>query len=144
MNEENTKILVESFPDLYGKDFYFQCDDGWFNLVYGLSSAIDFFRRIYEDTLIESDADEYDMRRNEYEYDYLVFQCKEKFGGLRYYTQGRVDMFSQRLIEQYENCSVTVCESCGANGSKLRTISSIIKTLCEECNKKHQHLVAKR
>jgi len=138
MNQQNTKILVESFPDLYDKDFLFECDDGWFNIIYGLSSAIDFFRMIYEDTLVQ--LDEVD---SEHEFDYQVFQVKEKFGSLRYYTKGRVDKFSEQFIEQYEHISGSICEICGSDNARTKTSKWRLKSLCENCCEEHNKVVAK-
>lgn len=67
---------------------------------------------------------------------YRVVQVKEKFGGLRYYTEGLpVDeatrqAFSQ-AISQAEAESMSTCEVCGEAGTLGGT--GWIRTLCEKC-----------
>ena len=65
--------------------------------------------------------------------DTRVHQVKEKFGGLRFYVGGTTDMF-HNLIDDMENASYTICETCGNSGS-LRTERSWVKTLCDDCAK---------
>ncbi|HYD54120.1 MAG TPA: hypothetical protein VEA99_15905 [Gemmatimonadaceae bacterium] len=48
-----------------------------------------------------------------------VIQVKEKFGGLRVYTEPSTRELSDTL-EEIEAESFTVCESCGAPGDRLR------------------------
>ena len=35
-----TEQLTKSFPQLYKPNFQFECNDGWFNLIYDLSEKI--------------------------------------------------------------------------------------------------------
>ena len=73
MNELLQQKLFEDFPEIYRKGefpeypffFGFECDDGWFDLLYEMSKSI-------KNTMIESD-------------EIIVNQVKEKFGGLRFY-----------------------------------------------------------
>jgi hypothetical protein len=69
-------------------------------------------------------------------YDYLethqnikVIQVKEKFGGLRIYTDV-YDEEADKLIINLETRSFTICEVCGRDG-KLRG-GSWCQTLCED------------
>lgn len=65
---------------------------------------------------------------------YRVAQVKEKFGGLRYYTEldnsSCKDEFYARIREAEEEASRT-CEECGQPG-KLRDRRGWLKTLCDE------------
>ena len=62
-----------------------------------------------------------------------IYQIKEKFGGLRFYTDSCSPEF-HRMIADAENESFKTCESCGAPGK--RRAGSWIKTLCDNCEKK--------
>ena len=153
MNEENTKILVESFPELYGTNFHFECDDGWFRIVYGLSSAIDFGRKLFAKNNIvmlgiSKDAIDDTVLNNimdaEFQnYDYRIFQIKEKYGSLRCYTNNNVDPITTDIITQYERISGTICETCGSDNARTKTSKWRIKSLCENCCEEHNKVVAK-
>ena len=58
-----------------------------------------------------------------------VAQVKEKFGGLRFYTDG-TDPDLQQKIFAAEAKSYTVCEICGKPGTPTK--GGWIRTLCEE------------
>ena len=67
-------------------------------------------------------------------WDGTVFQVKEKFGNLRFYTgTGNKEIFER--IQQAGIESEKTCEYCGKSG-KPRTDRSWIKTLCDSCNAK--------
>ena len=59
----------------------------------------------------------------------VVLQCKEKFGGLRFYTQDTTDDM-EALISAAENESYKTCEECGAGG--VARSGGWIKTLCDD------------
>ena len=121
MNTENTKKLFKDFPKLYRghklpisenlMGFGFECDDGWFNLIYELSGKI-----------------------SKLDPDCMAVQVKEKFGGLRFYTYSSSDECYD-LIDKYENQSYKICETCGDKG-KVRDDHGWFKTLCTKCWKK--------
>ena len=60
----------------------------------------------------------------------VVRQVKEKFGGLRFYTEGG-DEYIQGMIYMAEHLSISTCEVCGKPGRRGRKGSQIV-TLCEE------------
>jgi len=62
-----------------------------------------------------------------------VLQVKEKFGGLRFYVSSTTSAF-YRVVDEMENVSYSICETCGNAGS-LRSDRSWIKTLCDDCAK---------
>lgn len=62
--------------------------------------------------------------------DYKILQIKEKFGGLRYYTDVRSDEMAQIIREAEEKCWKT-CEQCGEPG-KAWDEGGWWATLCEE------------
>ena len=74
-------------------------------------------------------------------WDGRISQIKEKYGTLRVYLgfdeqyNGYDDLYA--IIFKYEKLSETVCEVCGADGAKLRTMKdgrSWIKTNCDICH----------
>ena len=118
MNAENTKYLIEHFPNLYrGVDkpltdslmgFGFECGDGWFELIKELSEKL-------EPMGVEA------------------IQVKEKWGGLRFYLVGGAPHEAWDLIEEAEEKAETICEACGAPG-EVRDRPWVV-TLCDECDK---------
>lgn len=117
MNKENTLEIIKTAPSIYGEDFYFECDDGWFKLLLDLSLELSRFKYL------------------------KITQLKEKFGSLRvYFTNVDYEANSSKLIEQiiskYENISTDICEVCG-NPGKLINNHGWYKTVCEEHNKKN-------
>ena len=49
--------------------------------------------------------------------DYVLKQCKEKFGSLRYYIEGAGDQRVQSLITKAEQDASTICDICSAPGA---------------------------
>lgn len=130
MNYKNTKKLINDFPLLYSGSnkpptenlmcFGFECDDGWFNLIYKLSQKLE-----EEIKNIKKSSD------NSFP---IAVQVKEKFGSLRFYiTSGTDKMYS--YINEAERLSIKTCEKCG-KPSKIRDDRWYIKCLCGSCNEK--------
>lgn len=105
MNAEHTEYLRATYPNLYqeyGGDMRrtcmhwgFECGDGWFELLKELSAKLE-------------------------PLGVVAAQVKEKFGTLRFYTEGvdvavadAVDL----AIEAAEAKSEVTCEECGAPGA---------------------------
>ena len=103
--------------------FGISCSDGWMDIVSKCAEEI-----------VANDPEER----------VKFFQIKEKFGGLRFYTD----------IEDYDNekdkdfyqliSSITMkaeieasktCELCGVAGTKKNTNRSYIRTLCFDCSR---------
>lgn len=129
MNEKNTKKLIDDFPVLYKNDFYFECDDGWFELIYNLSKEVN---DIIKD--LSKEAQETTK----------VTQVKEKFGSLRWYVDlpyesleenhlSELNRKIENIIYKFEEKSETTCESCG-NVGKIKKINNwLLKCICENC-----------
>ncbi len=66
-------------------------------------------------------------------HDVRIYQIKEKFGGLRFYSSVAPGGLEQ-LIWAAEHISFHICEDCGSSGKQRST--SWIRTLCDECFKK--------
>jgi len=67
---------------------------------------------------------------------YALLQVKEKFGGLRYYTQESDDLTVEgrercaALIDEAERRSASTCETCGGSGSLHTNARRWFRTLC--------------
>ena len=66
--------------------------------------------------------------------DYVIYQVKEKFGGLRFYAEATLssEKFDQLIIEA-ESLAARTCEICGLPGEMRHTESPWYKTLCSNC-----------
>jgi len=95
--------------------FGFECGAGWHPLIYELLDKLQ---------AIE-DRDKIGLE---------ITQVKEKFGGLRVYTNVGTDEIWD-LIDEYERKSFHICEQCGKPGSLINNYGWLI-TLCDECQKK--------
>ena len=99
MNVELAHQLTHAFPRLFEHAdgvYLFRCGDGWYHLIDELATQL--------------------VALEPLEADLGVTQVKEKFGGLRFYTRAPLSAASQRLIEDAEARSFTICEACGAPG----------------------------
>lgn len=94
----------------------FDCDDGWFDLVWTLSRALD--KAASRDGLEPSDEAWPEAT-----------QVKQKFGSLRFRIKnGTREM--EALIGAAQAASETICEICGAPGAPVR--NPLVKTLCPD------------
>jgi len=155
MNEANEKQLFEKFPALYRdassaepscmRNFY--CGDGWFDLIFKLSEAIE--QEAYRAGLKPSDAG---WPR--------ALQVKEKFATLRYYVStvgdenheddesaGEMKLESaggmlsfrpvasntniRKLVTEAEQKSAFICADCGQPGEVRH--SSWMHVACDKC-----------
>ena len=159
MNQDNTQKLFKNFPRLYRRadaqekhnafmQWGFECDDGWFRLIYDLSAEIERAAR-----MMGMDPESQDWPRTR--------QVKEKFGTLRYYVstpgpdeddinnmiwEQRNGLVSFRpvasigsirnLVEVAEAQSEHICVTCGLAGT-LRT-EGWWKVLCDSCQEKRR------
>lgn len=104
--------IVDRIPEVWGK--WISCDSGWFPLLIEL-----------------------DEKLAQIAPDYEVSQVKEKFGTLRYYFTLDIELDDQykqmqKIVDEYEHRSGSICELCGGNGS-MRVQNRWCKTLCDEC-----------
>jgi len=110
VNEANTKALMEAGPTIFRRGderspfslFYFECGDGWFELL------LDLVRKLEPLALAPEGHDVMEGRP-------IVQQVKEKFGSLRFYiSHGTDEMYA--LIHEAEHKSAETCETCGQPG----------------------------
>src|ERR1700748_1222943 len=119
MRQELIDKLYNDFPKLFREDFdnFWIDQDGWFNLIYDLSSEIN---------SIISLADNPE--------NYYLIQVKCKFSGLRYYMSKTTKEMDD-IISLFEIKSYNTCILCG----KDKDISQHKKhtrfyDLCETCS----------
>lgn len=109
----------EKYPLVFSKFDYFECHAGWFSLIEELTETLEKYISTLEDDV-----------KNEI---YLV-QCKQKFGGLRYYLSdyNNNDRNILNLIHSYESKSFNICEYCSEYSPKPRNVGYYIITLCDK------------
>lgn len=90
--------------------FGFECGTGWYGILERLFEAIS----------------KLDKPEN-----FEIVQVKEKFGGLRVYTNYSTDEI-EALITEAEKEADNTCEICGEPGT-LCTNGGWLKTMCETC-----------
>jgi hypothetical protein len=128
MRKEYDEQLCREFPNLYKNRFGsmaetcmcwgFDCDDGWFQLIYDLS------KKLEAEILKQPEEGRQCFRAS---------QVKEKFGGLRFYMDSQTDEMSG-FIREAEDKSEETCEVCGAPG-KIRVHHRWYYCSCEEHEK---------
>lgn len=119
MESDNwAESMLARYPNVYAQGMYFEIGEGWHKLVEELSAKL-------EPMIIAYEADEYFGKP------YCV-QCKEKFGGLRFYMDRASDGM-YKVIDEAEGLSELTCESCGEPGHIRK--GSWIRTLCDGCVK---------
>lgn len=112
MSPEKEKRLFERFnffkPDKSPQEtlmcFGFECDDGWFDVIWELCEDVE---RLLEN--VESSS--------EYE-SFEIIQVKEKFAELRVYTNWSTHSIDER-IQKAEEDSRYICEHCGMPGEQI-------------------------
>tara|TARA_Y100001937_G_C7037036_1_gene292874 strand:+ start:275 stop:706 length:432 start_codon:yes stop_codon:yes gene_type:complete len=100
------------------------CGDGWYTLLDELCGDIK--------NHIQN------VNRNNPDAEPLVceaVQVKEKFGSLRFYTQGGDD-YTNGLIGFAESISSHICSECG-NKCTQKNIRGWIHSMCPDCQDKH-------
>lgn len=105
-----------------------ECNFGWYDILSSLCFMIAQHERNIEGN------NKYRISQNQKPIDYEPFQftqIKEKFGGLRVYSNGGDD-YTRGLIGMAECWSYKSCEICGNKGQTTK--HGWLKTICEKCN----------
>ena len=123
MKKESDEKLCKDFPKIFRQRglpmtetcmcWGFECGDGWFHLIYKLCEDIQKHCDKNPDTQVEAT------------------QVKEKFGGLRFYTNFG-DQVIYDLIDKAEEKSYKICETCGSTEEITQT-KGWISTICKAC-----------
>lgn len=134
MTPSNTQTLLSTHPQLFRslREFGFECDDGWFDLLAKLFANIDAQARLEGLTPDSVDWPE-------------VVIVKQKAGSLRVSfgydstdnAKGKdVSDAIHQLVDAASVLSATICEQCGAPARTVQTHPKRpwLKTLCLTCH----------
>lgn len=123
MNAENTRKLLQRFPDLFDREHPkrgFECQDGWFGLIYRISEEL-------EEYLNQASCT--DALR--------IIAVHQKMGGLCVESHGG-DEAIQQVIQAGEQRSLNICELDGEPASALCVCAPHwFRCLCEKCAELH-------
>ena len=97
MTDKNTEKLINKFPNIFEEDFYFECDDGWFDIIFDLCKDV-------QQEVNNSSCQQV-----------VAAQVKEKFAGLRFYASGGNEV-TDAIINKYSKLSSETCEMTGGKG----------------------------
>jgi len=128
--------LIQKYPKIFLSEdvdprypfpmFGIECNDGWLPLLDRLCSNLQWNT---------------DKNNSEGKYPQIkVTQCKEKFGGLRFYVQGATE-HQYGMIDLAESLSYHICEDCGKFSEKqlAEDYYGWIYTKCDDCKAKMIH-----
>ena len=124
MRKELEQKLVKRFPTWFNVNgdarhsltpFGFQCDDGWYKILWRL--CVDMEPLVAD---IEKESGER----------FEVVQVKEKLGTLRFYVSHHSDAINERIAEASKESSRT-CEVCGQPGKQRKTGGGV-RAVCDE------------
>lgn len=115
MTPEKEEKLINDFPLIWKKNPDIGCNDGWFNLIYTLCNCIQ--------NHIAYHVGDASIQLH-------VIQCKQKFGGLRFYYAGGDDLI-RGMIYLAESLSFSICERCGSPGKTVTNAQGWVETLCQ-------------
>ena len=134
MTPSNTETLLSAHPQLFRslREFGFECDDGWFDLLARLFVDIEAQARLEGLTPDSADWPE-------------IVIVKQKFGSLRVSfgydsssdTPGKdVSDAIRQLVDTASERSAITCEQCGAPARSVETNPKRpwLKTLCLACH----------
>ncbi len=131
MKKELDEKLVKDFPLLYADRtgamsetcmyWGFCVGDGWYNLIYELSSKLEELIQEIEDVGWSKET----LPR--------ASQVKEKYGKLCFYMSTSSNEMEVLIVEA-ESLSAETCEVCGQKGSLYKNFNWR-KTMCDKCAK---------
>jgi len=116
--------LYNKYPEIFSDDEMrkegFRCNDGWYWLIDNLCKQLQLDTNFNNQPQI------------------IAFCVKEKFGGLRFYTEGS-NIRQCGMISLAENMSFSICENCGSTNEVKIIEKGYIQSLCPECAIKSIH-----
>lgn len=143
MTPEKDKKLCERYPKIFRDrcaspsttcmSWGFECGDGWYDLIDALCGNI---QNEVDNNISQQ---KFRLERGEISDDEAIpdedmqvvaSQVKEKFGGLRFYTNGASERILG-MISMAESMSYRICETCGSPGRSNE--SGWFVTLCAPC-----------
>jgi len=155
MKKEHSDYLTQQYPKIYRKSnhsfgvYSFECGDGWFNLLKGLSMCIQNYidnttrerwrirkdkRRFAELPPDEQKVSHLNRDMPERVRQVVALQVKEKFGTLRYYYSGGDEVINN-YVSYADVMSSLTCEECGVP-SETDYNQSWVTTKCATCKGK--------
>lgn len=124
---EELGLLKEKYPHLFPEHFFFECGDGWFNILSSLLYRIN----KHEEHVRQNNAYRVRHGRDPIKYKSVkIVQIKEKFGGLRFYFDGG-DEYICGAVALAEDMSYKTCEECGDPGTVAE--KGWYRVRCQEC-----------
>lgn len=128
MNPPNTAKLLTAYPLLYRnlRGHIFECNDGWFNLIWQVSAAIESAAQ-HEGTPKTAEAWP------------SVGVLKNKFGSLRVQFNGHVSDAIHELAYEGDRQSEKICHLCGAPALPMQKINRWEEPLCATCTETSPH-----
>ena len=128
MNELNE--FIEKYPDMFPERFFFECGDGWYNILASLLWRIN----KHEEHVRQNNAYRVRHERDPIKYESVkIVQIKEKWAGLRFYYDGGDDYISG-AVALAEDMSYKTCEECGNPGTLNK--EGWYRVRCEACRAK--------
>ena len=131
MKQELDELLCQRYPKIFVDRhgdmkqtlmcWGFECGDGWFNIIDRLCSNIQ-----HHVDWAQLQKEKYG--RGEGCTQVVAVQIKEKFGTLRFYTNGGDEQI-YGMIRMAESMSAVTCEECGAPGTTRS--GGWVRTLCD-------------
>ena len=144
MNERNTKKLLQKYPKIFKQHklpmsqtcmcWFFECGDGWFTIIDELCAIIENYMEN------ERDRAKYDKNYKPCE-QIEAIQVKEKFGGLRFYTNHEPNHITG-AIRMAEHMSYCICEVCGST-DKVTQTNDWVSRLCIKCVEEYKKEVSR-
>jgi len=120
--------LIQKYPEMFPEGFWFECGDGWYNILSSLLYRIN----KQEEYVRQNNA--YRVRHGHDPIKYKsvkIVQIKEKFAGLRFYYDGGDD-YVRGAVALAEDMSYKTCEECGDPGT-VDGKGWLYRTRCQEC-----------
>ncbi len=139
MDQEASRNLLEKHPELFEHPesgeltFFFECGDGWCDLIESVLSTIKRHVNSCNEQLAWSKSRGLRIEDKPMMWPEIV-QVKEKFGGLRIYADN-TDPYVSGIIALAEAMSFHICEACGNRGGRSSR-KYYISTLCASCDQK--------
>lgn len=117
MTDELEHMLRSACPTIFSGDtISVGGGHGWFDLIMECSLKLEALNV----TLPEDER-------------FTVAQIKEKFGGLRYYLDGKPNEQAYAIIQEAENKADKTCAQCGSEKNVHTRSDRWVYTICDAC-----------
>ena len=129
--DKGNKTLIERYPFLRPRETHSSnfvstiLDDmpaGW-RAAFGEDLCKEIMEELVQNNCVDS---------------YQILQVKEKYGELRWYSQGGTERIHHEIIPKYENMSWRICIQCGQTATLIS--KSWIAPWCVDCAGKMPHI----